>query len=83
MRELNVMYLRGYFSLHSVHACLIIMHSFNLQISMSVNWRHIHAVQMQIVLTLMAVLTARVMKALKGMGSTVQVQYALYTSIIM
>ena len=41
--------------------------------SMSVNWRRIHAVPMQIVLTLMAVLTVLVGKALKAMGSIVQV----------
>ena len=40
---------------------------------MSVNWRHIHAVPMPTVLTHMAALTAYVGKALKEMGSTVQV----------
>ena len=44
-----------------------------LQISMSVNWRHIHAVPMPTALTQMAALTAHVGKALKEMGSTVQV----------
>ena len=47
--------------------------SCNLQISLSVNWRHIHAVPMPTVLTVMAALTAHVGKALKEMGSTVQV----------
>ena len=44
-----------------------------LQISMSVNWRHIHAVPMPTALTQMAALTAHVGKASKEMGSTVQV----------
>ena len=52
----------------SSHFCL-----FNLQISMSVNWRHIHAAPMPTVLTQMAASTAHVGKALKEMGSTVQV----------
>ena len=50
---------------------------------MSVNWRHIPAISMPTALTQRAVSTAHVMKALKGMGSAVQVQYALYTFIIM
>ena len=41
--------------------------------SMSVNWRHIHAVPMPAVPTQMAVLTVHVVKALKAMGLTVQV----------
>ena len=44
-----------------------------LQISMSVNWRHIHAIPMPTVLIQMAASTARVERALKEMGSTVQV----------
>ena len=46
---------------------------FILQISTSVNWRHIHAAPMPTVLTQMAALTAHVWKALKEMGLTVQV----------
>ena len=44
-----------------------------LQISMSVNWRHTHAVPMPTALTQMVALTVHVGKALKEMGSTVQV----------
>ena len=44
-----------------------------LQISMSVNWKHIHAIPMQTALTQRAALTAHVGMALKEMGSTVQV----------
>ena len=44
-----------------------------LQISMSVNWRYIHAVPTLTALTLMAASTAHVGKVLKEMGSTVQV----------
>ena len=50
---------------------------------MSVNWRYIHAIPMQTALTQMAALTAHVGKALKEMGSTVQVQSTFYTSPIM
>ena len=56
----------------SNHFCPFTL-SFHLQISMSVNWRHIHAALMPTVLTQMAVLTAHVVKALKEMVSTVQV----------
>ena len=52
----------------SNHFCL-----FNLQISMSVNWRHIHAAPMPTALIQMAVLTAHVWKASKEMDWTVQV----------
>ena len=41
---------------------------------MNVNWRHIHAVPMLSVLTQTEASTAHVGKALKEMGSTVQVQ---------
>ena len=41
---------------------------------MSVNWRYIHAIPMQTALTQWAALTAHVVKALRAMGSTVQVQ---------
>ena len=41
---------------------------------MSVNWRYIHAVPMPSALTKMEASTAHVGKALKEMGSTVQVQ---------
>ena len=51
-----------------------------LQMSMSVNWRHIHAISMPAVLTQRAALTAHVVKVLKEMGSTVQVQYAFHAS---
>ena len=44
-----------------------------LQILTSVNWRHIHAIPMPTALTQMAASTALVGKALKAMGSTVQV----------
>ena len=40
---------------------------------MSVNWRHIHAAPMPTVLTQMTALTVHVGKALKEMGSIVQV----------
>ena len=46
--------------------------------STSVNWRHTHAMFMPTALTQMAASTAHVGKALKEMGSTVQV----YTIII-
>ena len=54
-----------------IHVCLFIC--LVLQISMSVNWRYIHAIPMQTALTQWAALTAHVGKALKEMGSTVQV----------
>ena len=44
-----------------------------LQISMSVNWRPMHVIPMQTAPTLMAASTVHVGKALKEMGSTVQV----------
>ena len=44
-----------------------------LQISMSVNWRHIHAAPMLTALTQMAASTVHVQRVLKEMGSTVQV----------
>ena len=44
-----------------------------LQISMSVNWTYIHAAPMPTALTQMVASTAHVGKALKEMGSTVQV----------
>ena len=40
---------------------------------MNVNWRHIHVVPMPLALTQMAALTVLVGKALKEMGSIVQV----------
>ena len=40
---------------------------------MSVNWKHTHVVKMPTVLTQMVAFTAHVEKALKEMGSTVQV----------
>jgi len=46
----------------------------NLQISMSVNWRYIHATPMLTVLIQMAVSTAHVWLDLKAMDSTVQVK---------
>ena len=51
--------------------------------SMSVNWRYIRAIPMPTALTQMAALTAHVGKALKAMGSTVQVQSTFYTTPIM
>ena len=62
-----------------IHAHLFIY--LVLQISMSVNWRYIRAIPMPTVLTQMAALTAHVGKALKAMGSTVQVKSTFYTSI--
>ena len=56
----------------SNHFCLFIL-LFNLQISMSVNWRHIRAVPMPTVLIQRVASTAHVGKASKEMGSTVQV----------
>ena len=53
--------------------CLYFIHLFKLQMSMSVNWRHIHAIPMPTVLTQMAALTAHVGRASKETGSTVQV----------
>ena len=51
-----------------------LMHFFiNLQMSMNVNWRHIHVVPMPTVLTQKAASTAHVGRALKAMGSIVQV----------
>ena len=44
-----------------------------LQMSMSVNWRYIHAIPMPTVLTQMVASTAHAGEALKAMGSTVQV----------
>ena len=54
-------------------SCTYIIYLFNLQMSMNVNWRHIHAVSMPTALTQMVALTAHVVMALKVMGSTVQV----------
>ena len=62
----------------SNHFCLFTLF-FNLQISMSVNWRRIHAMSMPTALTQMAASAAHVGKALKEMGSTVQVNSILYT----
>ena len=53
--------------------CTYSIHLLNLQMSMSVNWRHIHVIPMPTVLTQMAALTAHVGRALRVMGSTVQV----------
>ena len=47
---------------------------------MSVKWREIHAISMPAALTQRAALTAHVVKVLKAMGSTVQVQYAFHAS---
>ena len=58
-------------STSNMHECL--SSSFNLQMSMNVNWRHIHAIPMPTALTQMAASTAHVGKALKAMGSIVQV----------
>ena len=44
-----------------------------LQMSMSVNWRYIHAIPMLTALTQMVASTAHAGKALKAMGTTVQV----------
>ena len=44
-----------------------------LQISMSVNWSYIHVIPMPIALTQLVALSAHVAKALKEMGSHVQV----------
>ena len=44
-----------------------------LQISMSVNWRHIHVAPMPTALTQMAASIVHVKRVLKEMGSTVQV----------
>ena len=57
--------------------------SLPVQILMSVNWRYIHAIPMPTALTQRAALSAHVGKALKAMGSTVQVQSTFYTSPIM
>ena len=48
-----------------------------LQISMSVNWRHTHAMSMPTVLTQKVASTAHVGMALKEMGLTVQVNSTL------
>ena len=63
-----------------MRACLFLVcmllsciYLFNLQMSMNVNWRHIHAVPMPTALTLMAASTAHVGTASKEMGSIVQV----------
>ena len=53
--------------------CTYFIYLFNLQMSMNVNWRHIHAVSMPTAQTQMAALTAHVVMALKVTGSTVQV----------
>ena len=53
--------------------CTYFIYLFNLQMSMNVNWRHIHAVSMPTARTQMAALTAHVVMALRVMGSTVQV----------
>ena len=53
--------------------CTYLIHLLNLQMSMNVNWRHIHVVPMPTVMTQKAVLTAHVGRALKEMGSTVEV----------
>ena len=53
--------------------CTYFIYLVNLQMSMNVNWRHIHAVSMPTAQTQMAALTAHVVMALKVMGSTVQV----------
>ena len=66
----------------SNHFCLFIL-LFNLQISMSVNWRYIHAVLMPTVLTQMAASTAHVRKASKEMGSTVQVNFTFVHKLYM
>ena len=50
---------------------------------MSVNWRYIRAIPMPTALTQWVASTAHVGKALKAMGSTVQVQNTFYTSPIM
>ena len=47
---------------------------------MSVNWKHICAISMPTAPTQRAASTAHVGKALKEMGSTVQVQYAFHAS---
>ena len=56
----------------SNHFCLFTLFV-NLQISMSVNWKHIHVAPMPTALTQMAASTVHVGKALKEMDSTVQV----------
>ena len=48
---------------------------------MSANWRHISAIPMPTALTQRAASTARVEKALKEMGSTVQVFNNDYTAL--
>ena len=50
-----------------------LLHSFNMQISTSVNWSYIHVIPMPTALTQMAASTVHVAKALKEMGSHVQV----------
>ena len=49
---------------------------------MSVNWICIRAIPMPAALTQREALTAHVVKVLKAMGSTVQVQDTFYTSTI-
>ena len=63
--------------------CIVCIYVLLLQISMSVNWIYIHAIPMPTALTQRAALTAHVVKVLKAMGSTVQVQDTFYTSTIL
>ena len=53
--------------------CRYLIHLFNIQMSMSVNWRHIHAIPVPTALIQMEALTAHVGRALRVTGSTVQV----------
>ena len=53
--------------------CIHYHNSFNLQISMSVNWSYIYAIPMPTVLIQLVALSAHVAKALKEMDSLVQV----------
>ena len=64
-----------------IQSCMLIY--LVLQISTSVNWRYIHAILRQTALTQMAASTVHVERALKEMGSTVQVQSTFYTTHIM
>ena len=57
---------------HDIYAFLFFFLPF-LQILMSVNWGHIHAILMQTVLTQTAASTAHVEKALKEMDLIAQV----------
>ena len=63
------------FELGSFITDYITLQPLYLQISMNVNWRHIHAAPMPTALTQMAASTVHVQRVLREMVSTVQVNY--------